>query len=765
MRFAKPSRLAAAACALAAASLALVPAAPAVASGEVDLLDAYTDFGRYQPGQKVTVTAKLTAHTAWSGPVTFTLTHLGVQVATGTVQTQVQAGEEKTITWDVTPPAKDFSGYLVEVKAPGDATATALDVSSDWTHFPRMGYLHDYGADVSDQERGNVVTELTRKYHLNALQFYDWMWRHEKPVERNADGSLVDSWTAWNGDVIAPSTVKSYIDDAHDKNVAALPYSMSYAALEGFQEHGVSPDWRLQYADSGSDWKFQMIQNRPETNLWIMNPANPGWQDHITAEYVDQVKTMGFDGTHLDQLGNWGKNAPGGEVDGGMQDINGQRVNLPNAFADLVGKTKKALKKTDGKVVGFNAVDGFGGDALAASESDYLYSELWENHESYAQVKAYLNGQRELSGGKPAIIAAYENYNSNTGDRYEAENAALAGGTNTNNNHPGYTGTGFVDAFGQPGDSVTFTVNATESRRYGLVPAYTNGTPTTATRTVTVDGVVLGKFRMQSTNGWDDYKHDASLFTHLDAGQHTVKISVENDDAGYINLDSLTLGTFDTPSVQLANAAIAANGATQIEMGQDNQKLAAPYFLDHSKQMSVELEEWMNTYYDVITAYENVLYGPDLKQVDPQTNPVTITGKPTSNDGTANAIWTNVMRNGNTDVIHLINLLGNSGTWREGPKSTIPTQANLPVKYYIGANADPSSVKIASPDHNQGASETLPFVIGTDAGGRYVSFTVPQLDAWSFVYLEQNGKPGKDKPTKPHAGASLEPYRPEELLQ
>jgi hypothetical protein len=122
---------------------------------------------------------------------------------------------------------------------------------------------------------------------------------------------------------------------------------------------------------------------------------------------------------------------------------------------------------------------------------------------------------------------------------------------------------------------------------------------------------------------------------------------------------------------------------------------------------------------------------------------------------------------GSTDVIHLINLLVNSGTWREGPKGTIPPQANLPVKYYIGDKAHPGSVKIASPDNNQGASETLPFQIGTDAGGRYISFTVPQLDAWSFVYLEQNGKPSKDKDDQPQAGGlpSLEPSRQEELLQ
>ncbi|GAB3173297.1 hypothetical protein GCM10027059_44050 [Myceligenerans halotolerans] len=703
-------------CAIAAlaAAGAMVPAPPAAAA---EVGDAWTDKARYAPGEQVEISAEVTG----SGPVEFSLVHLGTVVDSATVE----ATGDGEVTWNVTPPADDFTGYLVHVDAGGSRAQTAVDVSSTWTRFPRPGFLDRYPADMTAAEQEEVVGDLTRKYHLNSLQFYDWMWRHEKPIERDANGDLVDTWTAWNGDVIAPATVSGFIDAVHGVNAAALPYSMSYAALEGFETHGVNAGWRLQYRSDGSDWKFQMLPNEPDTTLWIMNPADPGWASHITQQYTDQVSTFGFDGTHLDQLGNWG-----GAPDGGMDDISGNPVDLPGSFADLVTETRAAT----GKDAGFNAVDGFGGAALAGSESDYLYSELWENHETYAQVQDYLAAQRAASGGKGAVVAAYLNYRSNVGDRYEAEDGALAGGVAVDTDHSGYTGSGFVDEFGVVGDSVTVTVTVPESRRYGIVPRWANGTPATATRTVFVDDQSVGRIKLQPTADWDTWNTEGGTSAYLTAGTHTVRIAVEADDSGYINLDSITLGTFDTPSVQLANAAFAANGTGHIELGQDDQMLVAPYFLDETKQMSLGLQEWMETYYDVVTGYENLFYGPTLHGL---TNAVEIAGQPTSNDGAADTVWTNVMRNDGMDVIHLINLRGNDGSWRNAAADP-PTLTDLPVRYYLDGTPAPGTVRVASPDRDGGRSAELPVTTGSDAGGDYITFTVPELKNWDFVYLGES---------------------------
>ncbi|MGX5697568.1 glycoside hydrolase family 66 protein [Agromyces soli] len=707
-------RMAVAAVAALAAAGVMVPALPAAAA---DLGDAWTDKARYAPGEQVTVTAEVSG----TGPVEFSLVHLGTVVDSGTV-TADGSGE---VTWTVTPPAQDFTGYLVEVDAGSSSAQTAVDVSSTWTRFPRPGYLDTYDPDMTSAEQAAAIEELSSKYHLNSLQFYDWMWRHEKPVERDSNGDLVHTWTAWNGDVIAPGTVAGLIDAAHDVNAAAMPYSMSYAALEGFEANGVDADWRLKYRTSGDDWKFQMLPNEPDTTLWIMNPQNPDWVSHITAQYADQIDALGFDGTHIDQLGNWG-----GASDGGMDDVDGDPVDIPNGFANLVAATKDVT----GKTTGFNAVDGFGGDWLAGSQSDYLYTELWENHESYAQVQSYLAEQRAASGGKGAIVAAYLNYRSNTGDRYEAEGGALAGGVQIDSDHPGYTGAGFIDSYGAAGDTVTVTVTVPESRRYGIVPRWANGTGATATRSVSVDGAPVGRIKLPPTADWDTWNIEGGTAAYLSAGTHTVTLAVGPGDTGYVNLDSVTLGTFDTPSVQLANAAFAANGASHIEMGQGDQMLVAPYFLDETKQMNLELQAWMESYYDVVTGYENLFYGPTLRQLG---NVVEIAGQPTSDDGSADTVWTNVMRNDGVDVIHLINLRGNDGDWRN-PASAAPTLTDLPVKYYLGDSPMPVTVHLASPDRDGGRSTELAFTTGTDAAGEYLSFTVPELENWDFVYLGQS---------------------------
>ena len=719
---------------LAAGLLTVAPPAQA-AGGTVSLTDAYVNQARYSPGAAATVSAVLhetTGAGSWSGNVSYTLTHLGSTVSTGTAAATVASSGTSTVTWSVTPPSTDFTGYLVQISAGTSTAATAIDVSSSWTHFPRLGYLTSYPSSTSSTSADADVTTLARRYHINALQFYDWMWRHENPVQHTGS-TLPATWTAWNGDVISTDAVKTYIIAAHNQAVAAMPYSMSYAALQNYQTvSGVDPSWALKYASSGTPWAFQMKPSDPNTNLYMFNPANAAWQNHITAKYVDQVTSMGFDGAHLDQLGNWG----------GMTDAAGSPVDLPSGFASLLTATKTGLSSTSGKVLGFNAVDGFGGDNVAAAkQTDYLYSELWDKHESYLAVKTYLDHQKNLSGGTPAEVAAYLNSKDDAGPRYEAESGTFAGAVTVATDHPGYTGSGFVANFGQSGDSVTFTVNAPEARRYSVVLRYANATGGDTTRTVSVDGTAIGNVTLpyDTSNSWNTWHNDSDIVTPvLSAGNHTVTVSVGSGNSGYVNLDNAVLGTFDTTSVQLADASFAAAGATHIELGQADEMLAAPYFPDHNKQMTNALHDWMKDYYDFITGYENLLYGPDVHSVDSGSQFLQVSGVTTTGDASGGTVWTNIKKTSTNDVIHLINLLGNNGTWRDAGKATPPTQSNLPVKYYLGPDENPTSVRVASPDTAHGVSSSLSFTIGTDTTGRYISFTVPSLKNWDMVYVDRS---------------------------
>ncbi|HJP76475.1 MAG TPA: glycoside hydrolase family 66 protein [Pseudonocardiaceae bacterium] len=713
--------------AVAATAAAMLSLPANAATGSVTFTDAYVPQARYSPGVQVTVDADLhetTGSGSWSGPVSFTVTHLGTTVATGSVNATVAAGGSTPVSWNVTPPNTDFTGYLVTITAGSASTATAIDVSSTWTHFPRFGTLVNFPTSATQASTQSDVDTLIREYHINALQFYDWMWRHENPVENNPDGSLPATWTGWNGNVISTSAIQDYVNATHNDGAAAMPYSMTYAGLQNYQQvSGVSPSWGLYNPGTTNQWSFAMT---PTASLYFFNPANTSWQNYLAGQEVKTDNTFGFDGVHLDQLGNWGA----------KNDVNGNAVDIPDGFVSELNAIKGQLPA--GKAIGFNTVDGYGGDQVAsAANTSYLYSELWNNHETYQAAKSYFDTQHTESGGLPMVVAGYMNYYNDYGPDYEAENATLGGNASVNNNHTGYTGTGFIDNFGTTGDSVTFTVNVANPGVQSLVFRYSAAVSATATRTVTVDGSTVGDVQFVPTSDWNTWSTADVETPSLSAGTHTVKISLAGSDTGFINLDSLVLGQFDPASVELADSTFAAMGTTHIEMSQGDNMLAAPDFPDFSKQMTPALRAWMKNYYNFVTGYENLLYGPDVHSVDSGSQFVQIAGQPTSGDASANTIYTDVKKTGSDDVLHLINLEGNDNTWRDAGKATPPTLSNLAVKYYLGPNENPTAVHVASPDSANGASTNLAYTVGSDSSGRYVSFTVPQLQNWDMVYVDR----------------------------
>ena len=123
---------------------------------------------------------------------------------------------------------------------------------------------------------------------------------------------------------------------------------------------------------------------------------------------------------------------------------------------------------------------------------------------------------------------------------YGAEYASGLG-TTVNTNHPGYTGTGFVDHFDTAGNSLSFGVNVDAAAGYALRVRYANGLGALATRDLYVDGSKAGTLNMPPLVSWDVWA-EASLVTSLDAGPHTIELLFSSDNATAINVDSLTVG-------------------------------------------------------------------------------------------------------------------------------------------------------------------------------------------------------------------------------
>ena len=266
--------------------MAFVAMAAATACGVIGLVTpayaqeqitrVWTENARYLPNQSVEVTAEVTG----ASHVRFRLMHLGEQVMVS--DDRAVDGSGRAV-WEFSAPDQDYTGYMIEADSDNGAQGeTALDVSSDPYRYLRFGFLDSYPEGMNESDQQRVIDDLAQKYHINALQFYDWMYRHETPVPYEGN-VIAPTWSSWGGEKMSRDTIQGLITSAQWRSVDAYPYSMSYAALNGYESYGVSPDWRLAYRASGNPWSFEMLANRPDSTLWIMDPSNSSWRSHIVS--------------------------------------------------------------------------------------------------------------------------------------------------------------------------------------------------------------------------------------------------------------------------------------------------------------------------------------------------------------------------------------------------------------------------------------------------------------------------------------------------
>jgi hypothetical protein len=132
--------------------------------------------------------------------------------------------------------------------------------------------------------------------------------------------------------------------------------------------------------------------------------------------------------------------------------------------------------------------------------------------------------------------------------QYEAESAALTGGTRVESDHTGYTGTGFVGGYtdGNKGSAAAaFTVSATVAGATPLTLRYANGTGAAQTLSLYVNGARVQPISFAATANWDTWGTVAATAT-LTTGANTVTVRFDSTDSGNVNLDNLTAGTAST---------------------------------------------------------------------------------------------------------------------------------------------------------------------------------------------------------------------------
>ncbi|WP_246268058.1 glycoside hydrolase family 88 protein [Nonomuraea typhae] len=115
----------------------------------------------------------------------------------------------------------------------------------------------------------------------------------------------------------------------------------------------------------------------------------------------------------------------------------------------------------------------------------------------------------------------------------EAENATISQGA-VESNHPGYTGTGFVNYDNLTGSYVEWTVESAEARTVDLILRYANGT--TANRPMNVAGTLVD---FPGTGAWTNWR-TARVTVALNAGANLVRATATTAGGGP-NVDSLTV--------------------------------------------------------------------------------------------------------------------------------------------------------------------------------------------------------------------------------
>jgi lysophospholipase L1-like esterase len=135
----------------------------------------------------------------------------------------------------------------------------------------------------------------------------------------------------------------------------------------------------------------------------------------------------------------------------------------------------------------------------------------------------------------------------------EAEQAQLSGGVQVNTNHPGYTGSGFVDAYWNFGGTVTFTVNVPAAGKYNVTARYANAANNPATVSLIVNGTKIKQTSLPLLANWDTWGNQTETVT-LNAGANTIAYKYDSGDTGIINLDN----------IQVTPTPIEAETATMI---------------------------------------------------------------------------------------------------------------------------------------------------------------------------------------------------------
>jgi dextranase len=295
-------------------------------------------------------------------------------------RTRVRAGARR-----VELPPQPEGGYGIELRLGANARwSGALDVLADPLRRPRYGFVSRFDAG---RDPGPVV-EHARRFHLNVVQFYDWMYRHASllpPRPRFRDAL---------GRELSLTSVRRLAAGLRAAGSAPLGYAAVYAVG---RDHLARWEQALLRDGAGEPWTLG------EDFLWIVDPSDRAWSRHFGRE-LRAALDVGFAGFHLDQYG-----APQR-----AHRRDGTEVDLAEAFPQLIRSVRRAVP--DARLI-FNNVNDFPTWTTARAPVDVVYVEVWPPHTTLAHLAELVARARAFASTKPVVLAAYLSCFGRAGER------------------------------------------------------------------------------------------------------------------------------------------------------------------------------------------------------------------------------------------------------------------------------------------------------------------------------------------------------------
>lgn len=253
----------------------------------------------------------------------------------------------------------------------------AFDVVRDHREITRYGFLSDF----SSEDDGISDVDWMRNLHLNAVQFYDWMYRHDELL------SLSENYTDPMGRATNLNIIGKKIKACRRYGIRPFAYGAVYAATSRTAEK--HPEWCM-YTISGKPLTFSGW-------LYYMNISlDCGWVEHLMKEYRKTI-SFGFSGIHMDTYG-FPKRA---------WSFDGIPIDLKDAFVPLVNRAAKEVAEIVPEAgVIFNSVNNWPVETVARTMQDSVYIEVWPPNDRYFDLYTLIREARFLSK-KNVILAAY----------------------------------------------------------------------------------------------------------------------------------------------------------------------------------------------------------------------------------------------------------------------------------------------------------------------------------------------------------------------